>query len=682
MAEAGSGMTASRASPAVFMSYASPDAAVAEAVVAALEQAGLPCWIAPRNVVPGSLYADEIVGAINDARVVVLILSGHAVASAHVCKEIERASSKRRRIIALHTDSAPLTRSFEYFLSESQWIEQAPGGAAAATAMLVAAVQRYLDPSITVGPSPEVGRPDRSAPVVHPDPSAAPGAAAARRRRWLLVAAITVIGSLLGWLLGNRPWLSRPAPVAESRPAAVINDYSIAVLPFTDMSEQKDQEYFADGMAEEVLDMLAKIPTLKVIGRTSSFQFKGRNDDLRAVGAKLGAANVVEGSVRKAGSRIRVTAQLIDAVSGAHRWSESYDRDFGDVLALQQEIATSIARALQITVGADDVRPLRRLPSEQAYTLYLQGRVLQDRQQGIPLSQALDNFEQALALDPTFLGAAEAVAITCIDQALDGAILPRVAWQRARQAAERALRIDAKSAPAHAVLGLVHALGDYEWNAADAEIGQALAQNPRDPVTLNYAARVAHAQGRGDEALRRIGASLALDPLNPYAQQTLGEMLYTTGDLGGAELAFRKSIAISPTGDGSHYALGRILLARGDLQGALKEMQAEVAAGSTESGLALVYHALGRKKESDAVLARVRRPEAGEWPYGVAAILAYRGELDQAFEWLEKDYEQRDPDLPMFVQGDPELVQLRRDPRYMALLRRLNLAGTSHRDPA
>jgi TolB-like protein/predicted Zn-dependent protease len=674
MAEGGGAETAMRETPTVFISYASPDAAVADAVVAALEHAGLPCWIAPRNVVPGSLYADEIVGAIDDARVVVLILSEHAIASAHVGKEIERASSKRRRIIALHTDSAPLTRSFEYFLSESQWIDLAPGDAAAATAKLVKAVQRHLDSLMTVGPSPEASRPDRSEPIVHPDLSAALSAAAVKRRRWLVVAAITVVGAMLAWLLANKLWLSRPAPVAEDRVTAVISDNSIAVLPFTDMSEKKDQEYFADGMAEEVLDLLAKMPALKVIGRTSSFQFKGKSEDLRTIGAKLGATNVVEGSVRKAGTRIRVTAQLIDAPSGAHRWSESYDRDFGDVLALQQEIATSIARSLQLTVGADDVRPLRRLPSAEAYTLYLRGRALQDRQQGIPLSQALDNFEQALALDPSFLGAAEAVAMTHIAQGLDGTTPPRLAWRQAREAAERALRIDSRSAPAHAVLGLVHAVEEFDWNAADAEFSQALAANPRDPVTLNYAARVAHARGKRDEALRRIGASLALDPLNPYALQTLGEMLYTIGDQPGADLAFRKSLAISPTSDGSHYALGRILLARGQLQAALKEMQAEVAIGSTESGLALVYHALGQKADSDAVLARVSRAEAGEWPYGVAVIYAYRGQRDKAFEWLEKDYELRDPDLLMFVRGDPELVQLRGDQRYTALLRRLNMA--------
>ena len=356
-----------------FISYASHDAEVAQKACSALEASGFSCWMAPRDVKPGAQYADAIVLAINEAQAVVLVLSASAVASSHVGREIERAASKHKQIIALRIDAAPLSRSLEYFLGESQWIDVPAVGMSAALSKLTEAVGR--------------GRANSS----HEDPKAH-HASGSLKRVAIIAAVLVCVGAAA--VLGTRYWsLSHRA--AQS--AVKIGDKSIAVLPFTDMSEKHDQEYFADGMAEEILDLLVKIPDLKVIGRTSSFQFKGKNDDLRTIGARLGAAYVVEGSVRKAGSRVRVTAQLIDTDSGIHRWAETYDRDFGDVLGLQDEIATGIARALQLAVDAEDNRPLRHLQSTEAYTLYLRGRALQDQTHIAQLLEAARAFDQALA---------------------------------------------------------------------------------------------------------------------------------------------------------------------------------------------------------------------------------------------------------------------------------------------
>jgi TolB-like protein len=353
----------------VFVSYASQDAAVADAVVASLEKLGIRCWIAPRDVTPGSQYADEIVGAINDAKLVVLVLSEHAVASPHVGKEIERASSKRRRIIALRTDAAALTRSFEYFLSESQWIDVAVLGMPGALTKLTQAVGQGVAPSSWV--SAGLGADAR-------DP--------ADRKRKLkfstihrviagavfLVVAVIVVGVVI------RYWPSKqggpPAPAV-----AAISDKSIAVLPFADMSQMKDQEYFGDGMAEEILDLLAKIPGLTVIGRTSSFQFKGKSEDLRKIGTELNAAYVLEGSVRSSGDQVRITAQLINTKTGAHEWSETYDRPIGDVLKLQDAIAAAVVRELQLTVDPKHRALRSTLRSPETYDLILRGRHALDR---------------------------------------------------------------------------------------------------------------------------------------------------------------------------------------------------------------------------------------------------------------------------------------------------------------
>ena len=306
-----------------------------------------------------------------------------------------------------------------------------------------------------------------------------------------------------------------------------MHEKSIAVLPFVDMSEKKDQEYFADGMAEEIIDLLARIPNLTVIGRTSSFQFKGKNVDLRDIGANLKVAYVLEGSVRRYGDHVRITAQLIDTHTAAHRWAESYDRNLGDVLAVQSQIAISIARALQLAVSADDTRPPSLLRSTEAYTLYLRGRSAYDGPADIPEAQS--DYEQALALDPSFLRAAEALAWMYAYAALTQEMQSRIAWQHAKDAAVKALRIDGDSAPAHAVLGLMHAEYEYNWDAADAEFSKALALSPRDPVTLDFAARLACHRGRYDEALRDIDASLSVDPLNPRAHRRKGFILYLAG---------------------------------------------------------------------------------------------------------------------------------------------------------
>src|SRR5580658_944995 len=273
----------------VFVSYASQDAAVANSIVENLEQHGCKCWIAPRDVKPGAQYADAIVRAINDAKAIVLVMSAGAVTSAHVGREVERAASKHKPIIAFKIDAAPLSAALEYFLSQSQWIDVPALGMKAALAKLAEAAGKD------------------SVFSTQPIPLATRGGGMTRR---IGIAAAVVVSLGVVVASGVYFWKSNQRAVQPAAVAA-ITDKSIAVLPFVDMSEKKDQEYFGDGMAEEIIDLLVKIPPIKVIGRTSSFQFKGKNEDLRTVGAKLGVAYVLEGSVRRSADRVRVTAQLV-----------------------------------------------------------------------------------------------------------------------------------------------------------------------------------------------------------------------------------------------------------------------------------------------------------------------------------------------------------------------------------
>jgi TolB-like protein/Tfp pilus assembly protein PilF len=645
-----------------FVSYASPDAPVANAVVEILEQHGIKCWIAPRNVTPGSQYADEIVGAINNSKVLVLVLSEHAAESAHVGREIERAASKRRRIFVLRTDATPLTRSFEYFLSDSQWIDVAALGMPAALTKLTQAVGQRLSPSSWV--SPGLGTDVRDPAERRRKPSYLTIKRLVATAVFLVVAAL-IVGVML------RYWPSKQAPQAPV--VAAITDKSIAVLPFADMSEKKDQEYVGEGIAEEISALLAKIQHVKVIGRLSSFQFKGRDEDLRTIGEKLHAAYIVEGSVRKVGSKVRVTAQLVDAHSGNQLWADNYDDDFSDVLELQQHIATGIARALQLVVEADGAAPLAPLRSQEAYTFYLRGLSELDQWHQSSLFDAQSNFERALALDPSFLRAAEALAQTHVEQAFDESRSPKLAWQDAREAADRALQLDPNSAPAHAILGLVFATHDFNWDAAQAEFRHALAVRPRDPITMRFAALLAHALGKQEEALRYINAAISIDPLNPHLAENLGQILYAMGDLDRAEPAYRKGLEIEPLSDGNHFYLSIILQLKGQREQAQREARAEVAENARDAGMSMDFFARGQIADSDAALARLKSSSAERWPFGIAQTYAFRRNQERTFEWLDRSYDLRDPDCLLNVRGDPLLNFLRGDPRYKALLKKMKL---------
>ncbi len=639
----------------VFISYASHDAGVAQKVCSALEAAGFPCWIAPRNVVPGTMYADGIVHAIDDSSILVLVLSAQAVASAHVGREIERAVSKRHPVVALRIDAAPLTAAFEYFLNQSQWIEG--GGSDAAIAQLVSAVGQHL--------APATGALSTNANQA----SEAHRKAAMPRRTWVLAAVVIVVALAGGYLL-DKAWHSKHETTAST---AVISDKSIAVLPFVDMSEKKDQEYFADGMAEEIIDLLVKIPGLKVISRTSSFQFKGKTEDLRSIGTRLGVAYVLEGSVRKSGDHLRVTAQLIDSRDGTHLFSQTYDRELKDVLKMQDEIAAQVGRALQIEVSAAyDMVPRPALGNTEAYTLYLQGLHALDRFDQPGLQQAENDFQRALGLDPSFAAAANRLGQVYSYLGEFGFISPTVAIEQVRHYVELTLKLDPNRAETHAALGgVVHGGYDWDWVAADRELQQARDLAPNDAAVLALSARQSIIMGRWDDALKLLNACAELDPLDPGLYLFLTFVQLQRGRLAEAEAAARRALEISPTFTLAHYWLGVVLLVRHQPEAALTEMLKEANEAPRSGGSSLAYFAMGARADSDAALAQMLSKETPH-PYLIAQVYAFRGESDEAFKWLDRAYEQRDPSL-VFVKSQPMFGNLVSDPRYKAFLKKMNL---------
>ena len=490
------------------------------------------------------------------------------------------------------------------------------------------------------------------------------------RFRWGVVTVAVVLVGAIGVVAIDRTLLHRRSEPEQAVPvgAPIIGNKSIAVLPFVDLSEKKDQEYFADGMAEEILNLLARIPDLKVIGRTSSFQFKGKADDLRRIGSALGVAYVVEGSVRRSADHLRVTAQLIDTRDGVHRWSETYDRDLRDAIAMQAEIASGVASALVLEVTTLPRSAAEgRMPNSEAYDAYLRGLHAVGRFDEHGFEEAAVNFQRALDIDPTFLQAAEKRAEVWRNQADFGFVPTRTGYEQARAAAERALKLDPRAPLAHAVLGNYYDQFDYDWAAAEREFRLALAHSPNEPSINIYAAVDRIAVGDWTTASRYLDSALVRDPLFAGGYIVRSWLYVRMGRLAEAESDCRRTLEIAPTYAWGHFYLATVLVLEGNASAALSEIQKESIPNGRNAGLALVYSALHRSKEADAAITAAK-----DYAMGVVHAYAYRGQAEQALKWLERAYAEKDTDLAL-VKGDPLMKNLEGNPRYMAFVRKIRL---------
>jgi TolB-like protein len=643
--------TASAPSRAVFISYASQDAAVANSIVESLEAQGLKCWLAPRDVKPGAQYADAIVRAINESRAVVLVMSGSAVDSAHVAREVERAASKRKPIIPFRIDTAALNPELEYFLSNSQWIDVPKLGMPAALAKLKEAVGQG-----SAFPSQEI--------------AAGKHAGGSKKRIAIAATAVVVaLGVAVG--LGLYFWSSRHGAQAPS--VAVITDKSIAVLPFVDMSEKKDQEYFADGMAEEIIDLLAKVPDLRVPARTSSFYFKGKSTKVPEIARELGVAQVLEGSIRRSGDRIRVTAQLVRADNGFHLWSETYDRDLSDVFKVQDDIANAVVQSLQISLmGGRLTRQKGGTQNLEAYQLFLRARAddLLNTKDGH--ESAREYLEQAIKLDPDFALAWAMLGYSIFQLSELGALPETEGFERARKLAQRAVQLSPEMAEAHTLLAEIHRAYDWDWAAAQAEARRALVLDPTNYFSLIIAGKVSATLGQWDDAEGHLREALVHDPLNSFVHWGLATTLYRAGRFADADAVYRKLIELTPGFVWVHAYLAKTLLAEGKPEAALAMARQEADEASRLDILPILLQATGRKAEAGEALNALTAKFANTDAYFIAMNYSYRDDRDLAFQWLDRAYNQKDIGFIEFV-GEPLFKNIKGDPRYKAFLRKMNL---------
>ena len=498
----------------------------------------------------------------------------------------------------------------------------------------------------------------------------------ASRLAW--VGAIVLAGVGAGWWFAHQSskQVAGSPSVSTSRAAPstapVVDQKSIAVLPFVDMSEKKDEEYFADGLSEELIGMLTTVPELKVPARTSSFYFKGKQTTIADIAKALGVAHVLEGSVRKSGNTLRITAQLIRVDNGYHVWSETYDRKLDDIFQVQDEIAGAVVKALKVSLLEGDMPKATRAANQEAYALFLQGRSLHYRGTHADAQKAITHMEQALKLDPTYAPAWFGLADSLVyDYTCFGGSYQDVHAQ-ARAAAETALRLDPKLSDAHLAMGRVLGELEWDWPAADAEFKRTLELDPNNVLALWCASGYALIGDRLDEALKLIQNAAARDAVGYGVYTGIGDVQIRRGRLAEAEAAYRKATELNATAAGTHMWLGFVLLARGESKAALAAMEQETDEGYRQYGLALAFGALGRQSDADRALAALETNYADSRAGHIASVYACRKQLDRAFAWLDRAYRQRDGWLPL-IKADPCVKNLEPDPRYKALLRKLKL---------
>jgi len=454
----------------------------------------------------------------------------------------------------------------------------------------------------------------------------------------------------------------------EGRTEGLVESYgdkSIAVLAFDDMSQDGDQEYLSDGIAEELLNLLAKIPELRVISRSSAFSFKGQNLELTEIAERLNVAHILEGSVRKAGNKVRITAQLIEARSDTHLWSETYDRQLDDIFAIQDDIAATVVEQLKITLLGQ--APHVKEVNPEAYSLYLQARHLGRLSSAEGYEQSIALYRQALAIEPDYAAAWDGLADNYNNQTGFGLLPFAEGYALAREAAERALAIEPDYAPAHARLGLIAMYFDNDLAQAALNFERALQLDPADTDIIRDTASLLQSLGRLNEAIVLLEYGAARDPVNPDGHYNLGIFYISAGRWDEAIASAQTALRLSPDYIGAHYNTGTALLFQGDTEAALAEMQLESLEALRLIGLAIAQHALGDIGAADSVLTELIEKYAQDAAYNIAYVLAFRNETDRAFEWLDKAVEYADPGLSEIVE-QPEFGNIRSDPRWLPFL--------------
>jgi len=450
---------------------------------------------------------------------------------------------------------------------------------------------------------------------------------------------------------------------------------SVAVLPFTNLSGTAAEDYFADGIADDILTQLYKVGDLRVTSRTTMQQYRQTTKSIREIGEELHATAIVEGSVRREGDRIRLVIQLIDAGTDDHLWAETYDKKLDDVFAVQSEIARNVARTLHARLSPTEEKHLTAVPvsNVQAYNLILEGSHYFSKGTRDDVYRAIEKFQEALAIDSGSARAWAQLATAWARLSDVGALETGEGYEKARSAAQKALLLDDGLAMAHTIMGWIKRSYDWDWEGAERECRKALDIAPGDVTVIRNMANLEKTLGKFESAITHMKRAVELDPKKPPIYTSLGLLSMYAGYLEQAASAYREAITLNPKYPAAHTFLGLVYLLEGNQQEAVREIQLEDDPGWKAYGLAQAYFASSQETQADSALRSLKDEYGEESMYQVAQVYAYRNEADSAFAWLTMAYEVHDGGLTEIL-GDPFMKNIERDPRYHAFLKKLRLS--------
>jgi len=679
---------ASTPAGAVFLSYASQDAEAAQRICAALRSAGIEVWFDRIELRGGDAWDRSIRKQIKTCALFIPIISR----STH-----DRDEGYFRLEWKLAVDRCHLMAADKAFLlpvviddtpddddrvperfREVQWTRLPDGVTPAA---FVERVQRLLPGELRPGSPLAVAAPSSRTSAAPTTPRPLPASPRSKAALWVGIALVLVA---IGYFVANRlaqpkrgAEIAAPAPPAsQSAPANTFNPppHSIAVLPFVNMSGEKEQEYFSDGLTEELLNSLAAINGLQVAARTSAFAFKGKDPDIGTIARKLNVGAVLEGSVRRSSHTVRITAQLIDAVSGFHLWSKTYDRDLGDVLKLQTEIATAVADALKVTLLADTATKIElgatRNPA--AFDAYLHASRASDAGGGKNYLSAIAAYTDAIRLDPNyalaFAGRSSTETLYAAQIAARSEV--RQYFDKGLADANQAIALAPELAEGHSALGFYLWNGALDLKRARDEFERARALAPGSANILRLSGLYSIQSGRNDAGIADLQHAVTLDPLNALTHHLLGFGLYLAHRFEQARAANAEAISLDPELLRAYEFSGLTDYQLGNFEAARATCEARPNYWGTQWCLALAYEKLGRHADAQAAVARIQAMQGDTTAYQYSTIYAQWGDTAKALEWLETAMRLRDPGLSL-LRTDPLLEPLRKEPRYQAIERDL-----------
>ncbi len=654
-------------SHAVFLSYASQDAQAAQRICDALRAAGIEVFLDQSELRGGDAWDQKIRHEIHECSLFIPLVSQHTQERLEgyfrhewnlAIERTHHMAQQKAFLVPIVVDDTPDREAFvpDAFRAV-QWTRLPQGETPLA---FVERLKRLLSPALS-----PLSTVSGAAVAATREP------VRASRKSNTLLLVLAAVFAALAYFVADKLWISKPltaVPAAFAPPP-----HSIAVLPFVNLSGDKEQEYFSDGLTEELLNSLAEIDGLQVAARTSSFSFK-EHPDIAAVAHKLNVGAILEGSVRRSAHTVRITAQLINAVTGFHLWSRTYDRDLGDVLKLQTEIATAVAGALKVTLLGDLSAKIElggtRNPT--AFDAYLRAaKAYRSIREGRDLPTAIAAYTEAIRLDPRYALAFAARSIALADYTAEVAIgaAARAGFDKAQADARQALGLAPDLAEARLALGVV---SEYVLDFAQASDAyqRALALAPGNAAVLQYSGEFAAFMGHFDAGLVAVRRAVVLDPLARQSHSALGQSLNFARRYEEAVAAYAEVISLEPEYKKTYGFRGLAYYGLGDLQSARASCEAKPDYWGSQQCLAVTYDKLGRHADAEAVLAKLKASQGDGAAYQYATIYAQWGNRPKALEWLETALRLRDTGLEL-LKTDPLIDPLRKEPRFQAIEREL-----------